>query len=88
MWKTQGSVWAQNGPFMHILPPKTADIHCAAMDLTLFRKPELAPQCDPADPRGPNLNSPDGPRPAIHSVRAEAGWSTPAARDGMTWASA
>jgi hypothetical protein len=39
MWKTPGHFWAQIGPFAHILPSKRADIHCAAMDLILFRKP-------------------------------------------------
>jgi len=33
-------------------------------------------------------NTPDGLRPANHAVTAAAGWSAPAARDGMTWASA
>jgi hypothetical protein len=42
MWKTPGCFWAQIGPFTHILQPKTADIHCAAVDLPLFRKPYLA----------------------------------------------
>jgi hypothetical protein len=41
MWKTPGRIWAQIGPFAHILPSKTDDIHCGAMDLTLFRKPYL-----------------------------------------------
>jgi hypothetical protein len=38
MWKTRGHFWAQIGPFAHILPAKAAYIHCAAMDLLLFRK--------------------------------------------------
>jgi hypothetical protein len=41
MWKAQGGFWAQIGPFAHILPAKIAEIHPAAVDLTLFRKPEL-----------------------------------------------
>jgi hypothetical protein len=39
MWKTLGGFWAQMGPFAHILPPKTAHIHCGAVDLALFRRP-------------------------------------------------
>jgi hypothetical protein len=42
MWKTLGGFWAQIGPFTHILPPKIAEIHSAAVDLTLFRKPEVS----------------------------------------------
>jgi hypothetical protein len=39
MWKTPGHFWAQIGPFPHILAPKTAEIHCTAVYLALFRKP-------------------------------------------------
>jgi hypothetical protein len=42
MWKTRSRVWAQIGPFTYILPPKTADIYCSAVDFALFRKPYLA----------------------------------------------
>jgi len=40
MWKTPGRFWAQIGPFAHILPSKTAGIHCAAVGLDLFRRPQ------------------------------------------------
>ncbi len=42
MWKTRSRVWAQIGPFTYILPPKTADIHCSAVDFALFRKPYVS----------------------------------------------
>jgi transposase len=42
MWKTLGGFWAQMGPFAHILPPKTAHIHCGAVDLALFRRPYVS----------------------------------------------
>jgi len=41
MWKTPGRFWAQISPFAHILPPKTAEIHCSAMEMALFSKPEV-----------------------------------------------
>jgi hypothetical protein len=39
MWTTPGRFWAQISPFEHILASKRAGIHCAAMDLDLFRRP-------------------------------------------------
>ena len=42
LWKTLGGFWAQMDPFAYILPPETAQIHCGATGLALFRRPELA----------------------------------------------
>jgi hypothetical protein len=39
--KTPGRFWAQIGPISHILESKRPDIHCAAVDQALFRKPCL-----------------------------------------------
>lgn len=41
MWKTPSRFWAQISPFTHNLPSETAEIHCTAVDLPLFRKPHL-----------------------------------------------
>jgi hypothetical protein len=41
MWKSPGRFWAQISPFKHILESKIPDIHFAAMDLALLRKPYL-----------------------------------------------
>ncbi len=41
MWKTLGGFSVGLGRFAHILPPRTALIHCGASNLTLFRKPEV-----------------------------------------------
>jgi hypothetical protein len=41
MWKTPDRFWAQISPFTRILPSETAEIHCTAVDLLLFRKPYL-----------------------------------------------
>jgi hypothetical protein len=42
MWKSLDRFWAQIDPFEHILASKIADIHCAAMELAIFRMPYLA----------------------------------------------
>jgi hypothetical protein len=44
MWKTPDRFWAQISPFTHILPSETAEIHCTAVDLALFRKPDVGEQ--------------------------------------------
>jgi hypothetical protein len=41
MWKTPDRFWAEIGPYDHILALKKGQIHCAAVDLALFRKPYL-----------------------------------------------
>jgi len=41
MWKTPDRFWAQISPFTHILPSETAKIHCTAVELPLFRKPQV-----------------------------------------------
>jgi hypothetical protein len=41
MRKTLGGFWAQMDPFAYILPPETAQIHCAATGLALFRMPQV-----------------------------------------------
>ena len=41
MWKTPDRFWAEIGPYDHILALKKGQIHCAAVDLALFRKPQL-----------------------------------------------
>ena len=43
MWKTLGSFWAQMVPFAYILLPETAQIHCSATGLALFRRPYIEP---------------------------------------------
>jgi hypothetical protein len=56
MWKTPGRFWAQISPFAHILPPKTAEIHCSAVDLVLFRKPQIQSNNDLLNAGGHNEN--------------------------------
>jgi hypothetical protein len=41
MWKTLGGFWAQMALFAYILPPETAQIHCGAAGLALFRRPNF-----------------------------------------------
>ena len=41
MWKTLGGFWAQMALFAYILPPETAQIHCGAAGLALFRRPYI-----------------------------------------------
>jgi hypothetical protein len=42
MWKTPDRFWAEIGPYDHILALKKGQIHCAAVDLALFRKPDVS----------------------------------------------
>jgi hypothetical protein len=41
MWKTLGGFWANLRPLGNILPSKNAQIHCGAVGLFFFRKPQL-----------------------------------------------
>jgi len=54
----------------------------------LWPEQESGPQKDPAHLPGPARNTPDGPLPATHGVRAAAGWPDPAAKDRKSCASA
>ena len=43
---------------------------------------------EPSPPPDPAGNTPDGPLPATHAVRAASRWSDQAVRGGISWASA